>query len=52
MDANAVQFVEFLSRGGIKIENILPKNQNTRRKLLNPENWVNGGFKSFQKSEF
>ena len=39
-------------RGGTKLERFLPKNQHTQRKLLNLENWVNGGFRSFQKSEF
>ena len=28
--------------GGTKLERFLPKNQNTQRKLLNFENWVNG----------
>ena len=28
--------------GGAKSERFLPKNQHTRRKLLNFENWVNG----------
>ena len=27
---------------GSKLERFLPKNQHTRRKLLNFENWVNG----------
>jgi len=27
--------------GGAKSERFLPKNQHTRRKLLNFENWVN-----------
>ena len=27
--------------GGTKLERFLPKNQHTRRKLLNFENWVN-----------
>jgi hypothetical protein len=30
----------------------LHKNQHTQRKLLNFENWINGGLRSFQKSEF
>ena len=30
-------------RGGTKLERFLPKNQHTQRKLLNFENWVNGG---------
>ena len=34
------------------LERFLPKNQYTQRKLLNFENWINGGLKSFQKSEF
>ena len=37
--------------GGKKIEWFLPKNQHTQMKLLNFENWVNGGLRSFQKSE-
>ena len=28
--------------GGTKLERFLPKNQHTKRKLLNFENWVNG----------
>ena len=38
--------------GGIKLERYLPKNQHTQRKLLNFENWINGGLRSFQKSDF
>ena len=38
--------------GGTKLERFLPKNQHTPRKLLNFENWINGGLRSFQKSEF
>ena len=29
-------------QGGTKLERFLPKNQDTQRKLLNFENWVNG----------
>ena len=36
----AIRVVEFLN-GGYKIERFLPKNQQTQRKLLNFENWVN-----------
>ena len=39
-------------RGGTKLERFLPKNQHTQRKLLNFENWISGGLRSFQKSEF
>ena len=35
-----------------KLERFLPKNQHTQRKLLNFENWINQGLRSFQKSEF
>ena len=38
--------------GGTKFERFLPKNQHTQRKLLNFENWINGGIRSFQKSKF
>ena len=38
--------------GGTKFERFLPENQHTQRKLLNFENWINGGLRSFQKSEF
>ena len=38
--------------GGTKLERFLPKNQHTQRKLLNFENWISGGLRSFQKSEF
>ena len=36
---------------GTKLERFLPKNQHTQRTLLNFENWINGGLRSFQKSE-
>ena len=29
--------------GDTKLERLLPKNQHTQRKLLNFENWTNGG---------
>ena len=38
--------------GGTKLERFLPKNQHTQRKLFNFENWISGGPRSFQKSEF
>ena len=38
--------------GGTKLERFLHKNQHTQKKLLNLENWINGGFRSFQKSGF
>ena len=38
--------------GDTKLEGFLPKKQHTQRKLLNSENWINGGLRSFQKSEF
>ena len=38
--------------GGTKLERFLPKNQQRQRKLLNFENWISGGLRSFQKSEF
>ena len=38
--------------GGTKLEIFLPKNQHTEWKLLNFENWISGGLRSFQKSEF
>ena len=34
--------------GATKLERYLPKNQHTQSKLLNFENWVNGGLRSFQ----
>ena len=37
----AIRVVEF-SNGGTKLERFLHKNQHTRRKLLNFENWNNG----------
>ena len=39
-------------RGGTKLERFLHKNQHSPRKLLYFENWINGGLRSFQKSEF
>ena len=47
----AIQAVEFQA-GDTKSNIFLPKNQYTQRKLLNFEKWINGGFRSFQKSEF
>ena len=38
--------------GGTKLERVLPKNQHTQRKLLNFENWVNGGLRSFKSQLF
>ena len=38
--------------GGTKLEKNLPRNQHTQRKLFNFENWISGGLRSFQKSEF
>ena len=38
--------------GGTKLERFLPKNQHPQRKLLIFENWISGGLRSFQKSEF
>ena len=38
--------------GGTKLERFLPKNQHPQRKLLNFENWISGGLRSFQKSDF
>ena len=46
----AILVVEF-SNGGTKLKRFLPKNQHTQRKLLNFENWINVGLRSFQKSE-
>ena len=37
---------------GTKLERFLPKNQHPQRKLLNFDNWISGGLRSFQKSEF
>ena len=36
--------------GGAKLERFLPKNQHTKRKLLNFENWVNGEVSKVPKS--
>ena len=38
--------------GCTNIESFLHKNQRTQRKLLNFENWISGGLRSFQKSKF
>ena len=38
--------------GGTKLGRFLPKNQHPQRKLLNFENWISGGLRSFQKSDF
>ena len=47
----AIRVVEF-SKGGTNLERFLPKNQHTQGKLLNFENWISGGLRSFQKLEF
>ena len=47
----AIRVVE-ISNGGTKLERFLHTNLHNQRKLLNFENWINGGLKSFQKSEF
>ena len=47
----AIRGVEF-SNGGYKIRKILPNNQHTQSRLLNSENWISGGLRSFQKSVF
>ena len=47
----AIRVVEF-SKGGTNLERFLPKNQHTQGKLLNFENCISGGLRSFQKSEF
>ena len=46
----AIRVVEF-STGGYKIERFLPKNQHIQRKLLDFENWIIGGLRSFQKTD-
>jgi hypothetical protein len=38
--------------GGTKLEGFLPKNQQPQTNLLNFENWISGGIRSLQKSEF
>ena len=38
--------------GGTELESFLPKNQHAQRKLLNFENRINRGLRSFQKSKF
>ena len=39
-------------RGGSELERFFPKNQHTQRKLLNFGKWINGGLRTFKKSEF
>ena len=41
----------FKGGGGTKLERFLPKNQDAKRKLLNFENWISGGLRSFQSFE-
>ena len=45
----AIPVVEFSRERDTNLEKFLPKNQHTQRKLLNFENWVNGGPKKFSK---
>ena len=45
----AILVVEFSNEG---YNRFLPKNQHSQKKLLNFENWISGGLRSFQKSEF
>ena len=49
LTAMAIWVMEF-SSGGTKLELFLPENQHTQRKLLNLDNWNNGGLRSFKKS--
>ena len=51
MQAMEIRVVEF-SNGGYKLERFLPKNQHPQRKLLNFENQISGGLRSYQKSDF
>ena len=37
------------SNGGYKLDRFLPKYQHAQRKLLNFENWINGGPQKFSK---
>ena len=46
----AIRVVEF-SKGGTNLKRFLTKNQHNKRKLFN-KNWINGGLRNFQKSEF
>ena len=47
------QYVLWSFQTGVtKLERFFPKNQHTQRKLFNFENWISGGLRSFQKSEF
>ena len=43
-----LRVIEF-SSGGTNLERFLPKNQHSQRKLLNSENWTNGGASVAQK---
>jgi hypothetical protein len=38
--------------GDTKLERFLPKNQHTQGKLLNFENWISGGLRSFESKLF
>ena len=38
--------------GGTNLEIFLPKNQHTQRKLLNFENWINGGLRVLKINYF
>ena len=46
------QYGLWIQMGGTKLERFLHKNQHIQRKLLYFENWINGGLRSFPKSEF
>ena len=47
----AIWVMEF-SNGGTKLERFWPKNQNTQRKILNFDNWINGGLKKMKIIDF
>ena len=38
-----------IQTGSTKLERFLPKNQDTQRKLLNFENWVNGDVSKIEQ---
>jgi hypothetical protein len=48
----AKRVVEFSNGGYKNRKEKRPKNQHIQRKLLSLENWISGGLRSFQKSEF
>ena len=47
----AIRVVEF-SNGGYKIRKVFAKESTSSKEIIEFKNWISGGFRNFQKSEF